>query len=110
MEALLRVTASPNSQPTDPLFRYPNGKLVLKSRFIKWLKRQLSILHHDPSLYAGHSLRIGAAASAARRGMSETVIQKLGRWKSDAYLIYIKYLPASIHHLRELIAQMGAIH
>ena len=109
MSALLRVTQTSSTKPTDPLFKFPNGRLVLKSRFIRWLKLQLKILGIDPSQYAGHSLRIGAAVSAARRGMDESLIQKLGRWKSSTYLLYIKYLPQDMMKLRELVGQMGRI-
>ena len=108
-EALLRVSSLPTSSPTDPLFTFPNGKLVLKRPFITWLKRNLTSLNIDPSQYSGHSLRIGAAVSAARNGMAEQLIQTLGRWRSDAYLLYIKYIPSQIRTLRTLINQMGHI-
>ena len=110
MRALFRVTRTPTTSSTDPLFRFPNGRLVLRQRFVRWLKIQLKIIGIDPSQYSGHSLRIGAAVSAARRGMDETLIQRLGRWKSDAYLGYIKYMPTDMMKLRELIGQMGTIH
>ena len=108
-KTLLRVTKTTTSSPTDPLFVFPNGTLVTKTPFIKWLRARLKKLHIDPTCYAGHSLRIGAAVSAARRGVSEDVIQKCGRWKSATYLRYIKYIPNSINALRNLIAQMGSI-
>ena len=39
----------------------------------------------DPAEFALHSLRIGGASRlAAGGGMSERVIQREGRWKSDA--------------------------
>jgi len=39
----------------------------------------------------GHSFRRGAATWAAEVGISETDIQTLGRWRSDAYKTYIEY-------------------
>ncbi len=37
-----------------------------------------------------HSIRIGAATHAAAIGLSDSVIQKCGRWKSSAYRNYIR--------------------
>ena len=54
------------------------------------------LLHHlfmcglDPSRYKGHSFRIGAASYAADRGFSDAQIRMLGRWKSNAFLCYIR--------------------
>ena len=109
MEALMRVTDSPTVNPATPLFTFPNGTLVLKAPFIKWLRSRLRRLGLDCSLYAGHSLRIGAAVSAARRGLSDELIKRLGRWKSDAYLLYVKFTPLTIQKLRTLISQMATI-
>jgi len=39
----------------------------------------------------GHSFRRGAATWAAEVGISESEIQTLGRWRSDAYKRYIEY-------------------
>ena len=44
----------------------------------------------SPDLYKGHSFRIGAATSAAARGVTLSVIQNLGRWKSNAFKNYIR--------------------
>jgi hypothetical protein len=39
--------------------------------------------------FSGHSLRKGAAVSAAANGISKDDIKLLGRWKSDAVDVYI---------------------
>ena len=39
----------------------------------------------------GHSFRRGAATWAAQVGITESQIQTLGRWRSDAYKIYIEF-------------------
>ena len=37
--------------------------------------------------YAGHSFRIGAATTA---DVNDALIKTLGRWKSDAYTLYVR--------------------
>lgn len=46
----------------------------------------------DPKFYKGHSFRIGAATSAAARGIPLSVIQNMGRWKSDSFMRYITFV------------------
>src|SRR5204863_5786682 len=42
--------------------------------------------------FSGHSIRKGAAVSAAANGISKDNIKLLGRWKSDAVDVYITEL------------------
>ena len=44
---------------------------------------------HVQHLYAGHSLRIGVATTAAMAGVEDAMIQTLGRWQSAAYVQYV---------------------
>lgn len=44
----------------------------------------------NPSRSKGHSFRIRAASFAADRGMCDAQIRALGRWKSSAFLKYIR--------------------
>ena len=49
-----------------------------------------SLLGHD---YGGHSPRAGGATYLASLGLSEDVIQAIGRWSSKAWKIYIRDNP-----------------
>ena len=43
-----------------------------------------------PEDYAGHSFRIGAATMAAACGVPVDTIKTLGRWKTQAYQLYVR--------------------
>ncbi|RXN33881.1 poly [Labeo rohita] len=41
--------------------------------------------------FSSHSFRIGAATTAAQKGLSQQQIQALGRWSSEAFKSYIRH-------------------
>ncbi len=53
------------------------------------MRKALEATGSDPILYNGHSFRIGAATTAAAKGIEDAIIQTLGRWQSTAYLRYM---------------------
>ncbi|KAF5366749.1 hypothetical protein D9758_006543 [Tetrapyrgos nigripes] len=67
-----------------PLFLKEDGSLPTRSWFegifFKLVNRE----------YGGHSVRAGGATYYASLGLSESIIQALGRWSSDAWHIYIR--------------------
>ena len=73
-----------------PLFMNQGNSPVSRSFFTDLLNRSLRTCGLNPALYKGHSFRIGAASFAADRGMSDAQIRALGRWKSNAFLKYIR--------------------
>lgn len=73
------------------LFVTQEGKPISRLCFTNYLKRLIMRANLDPKSYTSHSLRIGGATYAARLGMSKLQIQRLGRWKSDAFLKYLRW-------------------
>jgi len=73
-----------------PLFLFKDGKPLTRSRFVERVRDALDRAGVDSRPFSGHSFRSGAATTAAKRGMGESTIKMLGRWKSNAYQLYIK--------------------
>ncbi|KAI7809213.1 putative tyrosine recombinase [Triplophysa rosa] len=55
--------------------------------------------------FSSHSFRIGAATTAAQKGLSQSQIQALGRWTSEAFKSYISGRPH--HHSNRLSNHQG---
>ena len=79
-----------------PVFQYADARPLTKVRFTDQIRDALATIGYDPKSYAGHSFRIGAASTAAERGVEDSSIKALGRWKSDAFLAYIKLPRATL--------------
>lgn len=75
----------------SPVFIMPDGTPVLTSFFNKHLQISLSVLKLNSNQYKSHSFRIGAATWAASNGLSDSQIQRMGRWKSDAFKKYLRH-------------------
>ena len=54
------------------------------------MRKALSAAGVDTSKYAGHSFHIGAATTAAKLGVQDSLIRTMGRWESSVYLLYIR--------------------
>ena len=66
------------------LFLFKDGRLLTHVHFVSALRSALVESGIDPSLYAGHSFRVGAATTAALRGLQDSLTKILGRWNSEA--------------------------
>ena len=73
-----------------PLFRFRDGRPLTRQRFVERMREALRWAGVDQSKYCGHSFRIGAATTAATKGVEDCVIKTLGRWESLAYLRYVR--------------------
>ena len=73
-----------------PLFVFEDGRFLTRQHFVDAVREALGKAGVDQTKYCGHSFRIGAATTAAARGVEDAMIKTLGRWESVAYLQYIK--------------------
>ena len=89
VSAILKYLVERGSTP-GPLFTFRDGKFLTRERFVLAVREALATAGVDTSKYAGHSFRIGAATTAAKRGIQDSLIKTMGRWESSAYLLYIR--------------------
>ena len=75
--------------PHAPLLCLGDGTPLTCLKFVKMLRSVLQKLGFQPTIYAGHSFRIGAATTVAATGLPDYLIKALGRWSSECYIQYI---------------------
>ena len=75
--------------PDQPFFSC--GKYTLSASALnKSIKKTAMALGLPSKRMSTHSLRIGGASALAASGVPDYIIQKMGRWKSLAFLTYIR--------------------
>lgn len=72
------------------LFKMPNKRIVSRQWMSKLISSQMQKIGFDIIYFKPHSLRIGGACDLFEMGIDITTIKILGRWLSDAIIIYIK--------------------
>jgi len=79
--------------PHAPLFCVGthSQQAFMREHVVQKLQQLATIAGLRQDKWNGHSFRRGAATWAAQVGISEAEIQTLGRWRSDAYKVYIEY-------------------
>jgi hypothetical protein len=80
---------SRGSRP-GPLFVTSEKKEVRRADFTRMLRRACLVLKLDTSRVKSHSFRIGAAVWSMQNGRTDAQIRALGRWKSNAFLTYLR--------------------
>ena len=91
VKALYKIYSSSTTQ--GPLFRYACLCPITATGFRTMLRRCVLSCNLDPVRYTAHSLRIGGATYAHSTNVSNEQLKKLGRWKSSAFLKYIRPNP-----------------
>ena len=87
-----------------PLFIWKDGQFLTRSSFVAAVRRVLESAGLNASDFNGHSFRIGAATTAASRGMEDCMIKTLGRWESDAYQRYVKIPRQELAYYTKILA------
>ena len=73
-----------------PLFIFKDKVPISRQFFCKCLHQCLIHIDLCSKDYQSHSFRIGAATHAASQGISDDLIMRMGRWKSQAFLKYLR--------------------
>ncbi len=95
LTAILNYVAIRGSSP-GLLFHFRDKTPLTKGGFVSSFRGLLQ--------QAGVDFRIGAASTAAARGVEDSLIQTLGRWKSSAYLAYVRIPPEHLASISNIIA------
>lgn len=89
-ELLQRIAGAPD----DPLFPGSTpGKPMHRSLVSNFLKANGPA---DTHRWSGHSLRIGGASFQRHAGRNIKSLKRLGRWRSNAYKVYIRKYSATL--------------
>ena len=71
-------------------FVYQGSTRLSYDTLSKHIKAAAVRLGLNPKFFSTHSLRIGGASALAAAGVPDYIIQTMGRWKSLAFLLYIR--------------------
>ncbi|XP_044132709.1 uncharacterized protein LOC122925411 [Bufo gargarizans] len=63
---------------------------LTKFQFSAIFKKCLGKLGLSSAKFSSHSFRIGAATEAARFGLDDSVVKRIGRWESNRFKIYVR--------------------
>jgi hypothetical protein len=110
-----------NSSPVHPLsvYRAPDGVAynITTADIEQVLRRAAATLYNlDPvkhraqlALWSSHSLRVGACTLLYSQGFSETEIKFLLRWKSNAFMTYLRNLAVTCRRHNVAMNETSAI-
>lgn len=74
---------------SGPLFLLA-GRPIPRQKFLQVLHQGIKFINEPIELYNIHSFRIGRTTDMAKANVSHTIIQQIGRWRSQAFTKYIR--------------------
>ncbi|XP_040271178.1 uncharacterized protein LOC120986584 isoform X1 [Bufo bufo] len=88
----VRLTSSYSSMrgPGHNFLAHADGSPLTKFQFTSVFKSCLELSGMNPREFGTHSFRIGAATEAAKAGLPESEVMRIGRWKSACFARYIR--------------------
>lgn len=101
VKAMLAYLAVRKGEPGAPLFLYQDGTPLTRSKFVGVAVSASGLPKGE---FAGHSFRAGATVA----GVEDSLIQTLGRWRSSAYLLYIRIPREELGQMSQKLSQSGA--
>ena len=109
----------PSTSPSKPLLDYRSPAERRRSappsssrrRFTKWVTKLLDASGIDDKRglkrYKSHSFRSGAACTLAQSQLSAPLLKMAGRWRSDAYLVYLECVLSTPGGLRDIDTRLS---
>eukprot|EP00741_Cyanophora_paradoxa_P007433 tig00001128_g7190.t3 len=108
LEALAASWTGP-ARPDAYVFAHADSSQPLtRSELHAALRNWLRALGYAADPLLPHSFRIGAATAAFEAGLPDYAIQLLGRWRSDAFQLYIRARPELVRRQRGLLLTGGS--
>lgn len=101
--------AARDQRSSAPLFQNGDGSAVSYAQLALLIRHCCLGAGLDPAKYKPHSLRIGAATTAACLGFPASVIKVLGRWSSLCYQVYTRMTPARFLEVSKAFAESSAV-
>ena len=88
--ALRRTPATSRRRPPDDETYGVWGKVITRTEAVVALRMMAASAGKNPAHFALHSGRIGGATKLAAQRMSALQIQRVDRWKSRAFVVYMR--------------------
>ncbi|XP_011407978.1 PREDICTED: uncharacterized protein LOC105315143 [Amphimedon queenslandica] len=104
VSALIQYIKLRGTKP-GPLFQWKDGTPLSCTRFVGEVQNVSLEAGLPARKFTGHSFLIGAATTAATLGVEDSKIQTLGRWKSSAFLSYIRLGTGQLVSMSKVLAQ-----
>ena len=80
----------PTCDPATPLFHHADRSAVTRVWLMKRVDGLLRQTGREPRQFSSHSFRKGGAVSLQTMGVEDSLIRRVGRWKSDAFNLYVR--------------------
>ena len=101
--ATLTYMVSRGPEP-GPFFKFKDDTPLTKAKVSLSTREALLRIGLPYMNFAGHSFRIGVATAAAKVGLEDSTIRKLGRWSSAAFMTYIRTSQDKLAEFSRIIA------
>ena len=94
---------------SGPFFRLKGGAPLSREVLVRKVREALQSSGVQVGRYSGHSFRIGAVTTAAAVGIEDSVIKTLGRWRSAAYMTYVRMPREKLTSISQLLTKNNGI-